>query len=616
MMMKKVSLTSLFLLISGLLLAQQPQHVEPPFWWTDMEHAELQLLVHGKDIGYSTPEFNYNGVKLKQTIKVENPNYLFLDLEITPEATPGAFTIYFMREGSQVYSYEYELRHRDEASASRQGFGQDDVIYLLMPDRFANGDTTNDSHPDMLEKADRTDPDGRHGGDLQGIINHLPYFNELGATAIWLNPFLENNQQAYTYHGYAISDLYRVDPRHGSNALFKELVDKANDKDIKIIMDMIMNHIGSGHYWMNDLPMNDWVHQFDEYTSSNYRANVAVDPHASEYDLRKMKDGWFDTHMPDLNQKNPLLARYLIQNTVWWIEYAGIDGIRMDTQPYPDEDFMADWAEHIMEEYPDFSIVGEAWIGQPSLVAYYQGGKDNFNGYDSHLTHVFDFPGNYAVTSAFNEDNGWDSGLASFYEHLSQDFLYPRPHDMLVFADNHDLSRIYTTMGENMDKLKMAMTYIFTVRGTPVLQYGTEILMTGEEHAGHGKMRKDFPGGWEADEQNAFTKEGRSKEQNEIFDYIQKLIDFRQSHEVMQTGKLTQFIPDNDVYVYFRHLDDEAVMIAYNNTEENKTVDGERFREILGDYNSGKNIITGKSINDFDKITVPAMSSMVVKLKY
>ncbi|MGM0565949.1 MAG: glycoside hydrolase family 13 protein [Bacteroidota bacterium] len=614
-MMKKISLNILLLLFSGLILAQQPQHVEPPFWWAGMKHSELQLLVHGQDIGYSTPEFNYNGVKLKQTIKVKNPNYLFLDLEISPEATPGSFTIYFMREGKQVYSYDYELHDRKQTSASRQGFGQEDVIYLLMPDRFANGDTTNDSHPDMLEKADRSDPDGRHGGDLQGVMNHLSYFKELGATAVWLNPFLENNQQAYTYHGYAISDLYRVDPRHGSNELFQELVDKAHDKDIKIIMDMIMNHIGSGHYWMDDLPMNDWIHQFDEYTSSNYRANVAVDPHASEYDLRKMKDGWFDTHMPDLNQKNPLLARYLIQNTIWWIEYAGIDGIRMDTQPYPDEDFMADWAEYVMKEYPNFSIVGEAWIGQPSLVAYYQGGKDNFNGYDSHLSHVFDFPGNYAVSSAFNEDNGWDRGLARFYEHLSQDFLYPRPHDLLVFADNHDLSRVYTTMGENMDKLKMAMTYIFTVRGTPVLQYGTEILMTGEEHAGHGKMRKDFPGGWEEDEQNAFTEEGRTEEQNEIFNHIQKLIDFRQSSEVMQTGKLTQFIPGNDVYIYFRHLDDEAVMIAYNNTGENKTVDGERFSEIMDDYKSGENIITGKSIETFDQITVPAMSAMVVKLK-
>ncbi len=613
--MKTTSLISLLLLFSGILIAQQPQHVEPPFWWTDMKHSELQILVHGEDIGYSTPEFNYNGVKLKQTIKVKNPNYLFLDLEISPQATPGAFTIYFMREGDQVYSYDYELHGRKQGSASRKGFSPEDVIYLLMPDRFANGDTTNDSHPDMHEKADRSDPNGRHGGDLQGVTDHLSYFSELGATAVWLNPFLENNQQAHTYHGYAISDLYRVDPRHGNNKLFKELVDKAHEKDIKIIMDMIMNHIGSAHYWMDDLPMNDWVHQFDEYTSSNYRANVAVDPHASEYDLRKMKDGWFDTHMPDLNQKNPLLARYLIQNTVWWIEYAGIDGIRMDTQPYPDEDFMADWAAYVMKEYPNFSIVGEAWIGQPSLVAYYQGGKDNFNGYDSHLTHVFDFPGNYAVTGAFNEDNGWDRGLARFYEHLSQDFLYPRPHDLLVFADNHDLSRVYTTMGENMDKLKMAMTYIFTLRGTPVLQYGTEILMTGEEHAGHGKMRKDFPGGWEEDEQNAFTSEGRNEAQNEIFDYIQKLIDFRQNNEVMQTGKLTQFIPDNDVYMYFRHLDDKAVMIAYNNTDENKTVDGKRFKEILGDYSTGKNIITGKSIEDFEQITVPAMSSMVVKLK-
>jgi len=614
--MKRLSLLILTILTSTLLLsaANQPKHVEPPFWWAGMENEHLQLLVHANDIGFTTPKMGYEGITLKKTVKVDNPNYLFLNMDISDEAKAGSFNIRFEKDGDTKYEYTYQLRSREENSRKREGFNNSDIIYLLMPDRFANGNPDNDSHADMLEKADRSNPDGRHGGDLQGIMDHLDYFNRLGVTSIWLNPFLENNQEAYTYHGYATSNFYKVDPRLGSNKKFKQLVDKAHLKGLKVIQDMIFNHCGSGHWWMDDLPLESWIHQFPEYTSSNYRASTAVDPHASKHDLRKMKDGWFDKNMPDLNQKNDLLARYLIQNSIWWIEYAGIDGIRMDTQPYPDEDFMAQWAKEVMKEYPDFSIVGEAWIEYPAMVAYYQGGKENFDGYDSHLSHVFDFPGQYAVSSAFNEPNGWNTGVAKLYDNLAHDFLYPRPNDLVVFADNHDLSRLYSTYNENLDKVKMALTYVLTTRGVPSLLYGTEILMEGHEHAGHGKMRKDFPGGWNDDNRNAFTEEGRSEKENEIFNHIKTLAEYRTSSKVMQTGELTQFIPENGTYVYFRHNKKKTVMVVFNNTDEGKNLNTNRFKEIMDGYSVGLDVLNDEVIT-VDNIKLAPRSAKVVELR-
>ncbi len=614
--MKRLSLLILTILTSTLLLsaANQPKHVEPPFWWAGMENEHLQLLVHANDIGFTTPKMGYEGITLKKTVKVDNPNYLFLNMDISDEAKAGSFNIRFEKDGDTKYEYTYQLRSREENSRKREGFNNSDIIYLLMPDRFANGNPDNDSHADMLEKADRSNPDGRHGGDLQGIMDHLDYFNRLGVTSIWLNPFLENNQEAYTYHGYATSNFYKVDPRLGSNKKFKQLVDKAHLKGLKVIQDMIFNHCGSGHWWMDDLPMESWIHQFPEYTSSNYRASTAVDPHASKHDLKKMKNGWFDKNMPDLNQKNDLLARYLIQNSIWWIEYAGIDGIRMDTQPYPDEDFMAQWAKEVMKEYPDFSIVGEAWIEYPAMVAYYQGGKENFDGYDSHLSHVFDFPGQYAVSSAFNEPNGWNTGVAKLYDNLAHDFLYPRPNDLVVFADNHDLSRLYSTYNENLDKVKMALTYVLTTRGVPSLLYGTEILMEGHEHAGHGKMRKDFPGGWNDDNRNAFTEEGRSEKENEIFNHIKTLAEYRTSSKVMQTGELTQFIPENGTYVYFRHNKKKTVMVVFNNTDEGKNLNTNRFKEIMDGYSVGLDVLNDEVIT-VDNIKLAPRSAKVVELR-
>ncbi|MEA3505194.1 MAG: glycoside hydrolase family 13 protein [Bacteroidota bacterium] len=589
--------------------------VEPPFWWVGMNNSVLQILVHGDNISATVPKINYHGVSLQQSVKLESPNYLFLYVDISENALVGTVDISFEKDDKEVLSVPYELKDRRENSANRVGFNETDIIYLLMPDRFSNGDESNDSMEEMKEKADRSNPNGRHGGDIQGIINHIDYFNELGVTALWLNPFLENNQKNYSYHGYAISDFYKVDSRMGTNRLFKECVEVAHQNNLKVIQDMIFNHFGISHWWMNDLPSQDWIHQTPEFNRSNYRAGTVVDPHVSEYDKLKMSNGWFDHIMPDLNQKNPFLATYLIQNSIWWIEFADLDGIRMDTQPYPDKEFMADWARLVREEYPNFSLVGEAWIDKPSMVSYYQGGKKNHDGYDSYLTHVFDFPGYYAISKAFNEKNGWTEGIARLYENLSADFLYPRPNDLIVFADNHDLTRFYTSINEDFDKYKMAMTYVFTTRGLPMLYYGTEFLMTGFEHQGHGFIREDFPGGWKNDKVNVFSRKGLAENQIKALNFTSKLIKYRAASKVLQQGKLTQFIPEDGVYVYFRHNDDGAVMVIFNNNNEKKKLSLDRFGEILKGFSSAKEIISAKEIKSLKKISLKPKSSIILELK-
>lgn len=610
-------ITSLLLLNAIFLFADTKEiyRIEPPNWWVNMHHSDLQLLVYGDELAGCRVAVDYPGVQLRELIQVENPNYLFLNLRIGKEAKAGIFTIRFYDQEKLVAEHEYELKNREPNSCRRSGFDASDAIYLLMPDRFANGNMENDSHPKIFEKADRSDHDGRHGGDLEGIRKHLNYIQESGFTALWLNPFLENNQPKYSYHGYAISDFYNTDPRMGSNSDFKQLVDEAHDKGIKVIMDMIFNHCGSGHWWVNDLPMQDWFHQHKEFTRSNFRAGTITDPNASDYDREKMLSGWFDTNMPDLNQDNPFLAKYLIQNSIWWVEYAGLDGIRMDTQPYPDKTFMSDWAAYVLEEYPEFSIVGEVWIDKPSMVSYYLGDAHNFDGYNSHLPHVFDFPLYYAISQGFNEKDGWTEGLTRIYELLSQDFLYSRPEELVVFMDNHDLNRIFTSFGEDMNKLKMAMTFVATVRGIPMFYYGTEIAMTGLEHEGHGHIRKDFPGGWGGDKRSAFTAEGRTKVENEAYEHLKQLLTWRKNSKPVIVGKFKHFIPENGIYVYFRYTNDEVVMVAINNNDTEMKLNTDRFSEVLNDYSSGQDVINNKTVDICKDITLKPMSATILELK-
>ncbi len=614
--MKKLILpTALVIYFSLQALSQKaPQRVEPPFWWSEMIHSELQIMVYEPGISATHVHISHPGVIVKEVVSVTSPNYLFIDLDIS-QASSGTFRIEFLSGSRVQYIYPFELRERETKSRNRKSFDASDAIYLLMPDRFSNSDTTNDNMPGALELADRSNLDGRLGGDIQGIINHLDYIRELGFTAVWINPLLENNQPKYSYHGYAITDFYKIDPRFGSNEDYLRLVQSAEKKGLKIIKDMIFNHCGHKHWWMNDLPEADWLNQWPEYTRTSYRMGSIVDPHYAESDYNIMVKGWFDINMPDLNQNNRLLSTYLIQNSVWWIEYAGIHGIRIDTQPFAERDFMSAWGRYIAEEYPFFRSVGEAWMGIPAMVSYYQGGKVNHDGYDSHIPSLFDFPLYDAIREAFNEKPAWNAGLLRLYNMLTQDYLYADPSNLVVFPDNHDISRIFASIGEDVDKMKMLLTFIFTTRGIPMMYYGTELLMTGHEHQGHGGIRMPFPGGWPGDTINAFTARGRTNEQNRIVNHIRTLLEFRKVNPSLHYGQMKQFIPQDNIYVYFRYADMSTVMVLINSNEENKTLNTGRFAEATKGYAVGIELFTGKELKFGENWDIPAKTSMVLKLK-
>ncbi len=602
-----------FFFVTGTAFSGEPGRVEPPFWWAGMMHTELQVLVYAEDIGYARVEVDHPGVKVKEVTAVESPNYLFLWLDIE-NAAPGIFPIRFSRDGEVVYEYQYELREREPGSRYREGVNVSDAIYLLMPDRFANGDPSLDDQPGMLEQSNRQDPSGRHGGDIPGIINNLDHIAGMGFTALWLNPVLENDQPRYSYHGYAITDFYNVDARFGGNEAYLDLIETAGEKGVKIIKDLILNHCGHHHWWMEDLPTGDWLNQWDEFTRTTYRMTSITDPHGSQYDYERMVKGWFDTNMPDLNQENRLLARYLKQNSVWWIEYAGIHGIRMDTQPYADRFFMSDWAKYILHEYPYFMIIGEAWMGIPAMVSYYQGGKDNHDGYDSYFPSVFDFAIYDDIGLAFNEEPNWSTGLMRLYNTLAQDFLYPDPYNLVIFGDNHDTDRIFTRVGEDPGNLKLALTFLFTTRGIPQVYTGTELLESAFEHHGHGELRTNFPGGWPGDPVNKFNRGERTAEQNLIVDHITNLAHFRRETPAIYNGWLLQFVPEDNVYVYFRYDTNDTVMVVLNSNNRDADLDLERFREGWDGYTAAEDVLTGEVYEGFDTWTIPANQGLVLKL--
>jgi neopullulanase len=591
-----------------------PERVEPPFWWAGMYHAELQVKVYAPEIGLTRVEIDHPGVKVKEVVAVDSPNYLFIYLDLS-DAAPGAIRMNF-RSGRRVqYSYNFELREREAGSRYRAGFDASDAMYLIMPDRFANGNPSLDEIPGMMDRTDRNDPNARHGGDIQGIIDNLDYIAGMNFTALWINPLLENNQPRYSYHGYATTDFYNIDARFGSNEDFRRLVRLAEDKGVKIIKDMIFNHCGHHHWWMEDLPTHDWINQWPEFTRTTYRMTTIFDPYASQADYTRMLDGWFDTNMPDLNQRNRLLATYLIQNSVWWIEYSGLQGIRMDTQPYADRFFMSDWGRYVMSEYPNFNIVGESWTGVPAMISYFQGGALNHDGYDSNIPSVFDFSIYDAIGQAFQEEQGWGSGMMRLYNSLAQDFLYANPYNLVTFGSNHDTDRFYTRVGEDMDKLKMALAFIFTTRGIPQVYTGTELLKSAYEHDGHGRMRTNFPGGWPGDPLNAFTPEGRTPEQNEMVDYITRLLEYRKNNEVLHFGWLKQFVPEDNVYVYFRYNEDDTVMVILNNNNEARDLDMRRFAEATAGYSGARDVLGGDTRQGFGTWNIPANTALVLELE-
>lgn len=612
--MKTFSLFLISVLLSGLALAQvEIERVEPPSWWTGMKNNSLQLLVHGKNIGKTKAAVEYSGVKVKASNSTGD-NYLFVDLSIANNAKPGTLTIQFKEKDSVLTTFKYELKARNDGSAKRGSFTTSDMFYLIMPDRFANGDPNNDDMPGMLEKADRSNPNGRHGGDIRGITEHLDFIQKLGATTIWCTPLLENNMPAYSYHGYATTDLYKVDPRFGTNESYRDMVNAAHKKGMKVVMDMVFNHFGTNSYWMNDMPQKDWINQWPEFTRSNYRGGVITDPYRSKYDEKKMADGWFDVTMADFNQKNPYVARYLIQNSIWWVEFAGLDGIRQDTYPYPDKDFMAAWMKALREEYPNLNVVGEAWINYPPQIAYWLDNKNNKDEYRSYLTNAFDFPLMGAMQKAFTENEGWDSGMARLYELLSQDFLYSDPSKLITFADNHDIERMYPVL-KTPQNVKMALAFLATTRGIPLVYYGTEALLDRGDLQGDPGKRKDFPGGWQGDQVNMFTAENLSTDQKDMLDYMSTLFSWRKTNKTIQEGKLTHYIPEDGIYVYFRTLGKESVMVILNNNESYvKTINTARYEENLKGYKTGKNILDGSQIKDLKTIEVPAKSVKIIEL--
>ncbi|WP_438424331.1 glycoside hydrolase family 13 protein [Aquimarina macrocephali] len=603
-------------------LAQaQVEKMEPPFWWSAMHHDELQVLCYGKDIAKYNVESK--DITIRDITKTENPNYLFITLD-TKEVKAGTVSIDFKENGSVVFSQQYQFKSRRENSAERKGFDSSDVMYLIMPDRFANGNPENDSHKDTVEKADRSNPGGRHGGDIQGVIDHLDYLKDLGVTALWSTPLLEDNESTYSYHTYAQSDLYTIDPRYGTNEDYKRLASEMHKQDMKLVMDYVTNHWGSKHWMIKDLPTKDWIHQWPEgFRRSNYRMTTQFDDNASQIDSKGCMNGWFDTTMPDMNQSNPLLLKYITQNAIWWVEYADLDGFRVDTYSYNDKDGIAKWTKAIMDEYPNFNIVGEVWMHNQAQIAYWQknskiGAIDNYN---SHLPSVMDFTLHDAITILFNEDeNSWDKGMIRVYNNFTNDFLYPDINNILLFAGNHDTNRINEIYQGDIDTYKMAMTLIFTTRGIPQIYYGDEIGMLGNrDKKGDGDIRRDFPGGWQGDTKNAFLsseiKNGRTNDQEAFYSFTSKVLKWRQQAAVIHTGKLLQFIPFDNVYVYFRYNEEKSVMVVINNSLKDQQLDITRFKEGIKNYSVGTDIITDSNIGITEDFNIPAKTSMILDLK-
>jgi len=593
--------------------AQTIEHLDPPSWFTGMKENAVQLMVYGKGIGAFEVKTDYPGVSVTTLIRTESPNYLFVNLNISDETRPGTVRLTFIN-GKKQLTHDYPLYERPAGPA--RGFNSSDVIYLLMPDRFANGDTTNDNVAGMTEQLNRSNPGGRHGGDLRGISDNLDYLSDLGVTGIWLNPFLENNQQRSSYHGYSTTDYYKSDPRYGSNEEFRELVAEAHKRGMKVVMDMIFNHIGSFHWWMKDLPSKDWIHQFDEFTRTNYRASTYMDPYASESDKMLMEKGWFDVTMPDLNQSNPLVETYLIQTSLWWIAFSDLDGIRMDTHPYPQPDMMARWAKRVEEEFPGFFIVGEVWYDDPALSSYWALNKVNHDGYRSNLPSLTDLPLCFATHRAFEGKLNPTDALSKLYNMLSQDFLYPEPLRNVIFLDNHDMTRFFTQTGKSLEVYKMGLSYIMTTRGIPQLYYGTEIVMDGDKSRGDGYLREDFPGGWPGDTKNAFTGSEMTEMEKDALDFTKKVLNWRKGKEVIHTGKLKHYIPNDGVYVYFRYNDSESVMVVINNNDtESKTVQKAKYAESLSGFTKGFDIITGRPVDDLASFEIGPKTAMIIELK-
>ena len=595
--MKKALSIFLITIISASLALAQNINIDPSFWWSGMQEPELQLMVSGKDIASYKAAVSSKDVYLKEVVTLENPNYQILYLDIS-NAKPGKFDIVFTN-GKKKITYNYELKPRDPKRLNIESFNSSDVLYLIMPDRFANGDPSNDQiKMRMPYKVDRNDPNARHGGDLKGISDRLDYLSNLGVTAIWLNPVLENDMEGGSYHGYATTDYYKVDPRFGTNEDYRNLIADAHGKNMKVVMDMIFNHCGSDHPWMRDIPSQDWFNNLGEYVQTSHMKEMYFDNYASEYDKSKMADGWFVSTMPDLNQKNRHIAKYLIQNSIWWIEYSGVDGIRQDTYPYADYDMMIDWVEAVEKEYPKYNIVGEAWLNNPIGTAFWQRASKLNNRKDTQLKSVMDFRFMGLSHSAFSEETTeWSGGLHGIYDHMTYDYIYPDIYNVLRFLDNHDTDRFLKEYPTDLSGWKQGITFLLTMPGTPQIYYGTELLMHGNKSKSDGDIRLDVPGGWPGDKTNHFSREGRDDIQNEAFDYLSKLLKWRRGNDVIANGKMKHYVLQKGVYVYERYLDGKNVLVFMNGSSNDVEINLDRYAESIKGKSGGKDVISGKTIS-------------------
>ena len=592
-----VLVMALFIGIADAVAANSIHKVAPTFWWAGMKNPELQVLLYGDNISKSEVNLTAQDITIQEVVTFDNPNYLIIYMDIA-EAKPQQFNI-VLKNGKKETIVPYELKQRDANSSQIQGFDASDVLYLIMPDRFSNGTPDNDVIPGMQTTSiDRKEPFARHGGDIKGIENHLDYLSDLGITAIWLNPTQENDSRGGSYHGYAITDYYQVDRRLGSNEEFKNFVENTHKKGMKVVMDMIFNHCGSDNYLFKDKPSNDWFHYKSNYVQTSYRTGAVQDIHASNIDYQLAVDGWFTRSMPDLNHNNRHVATYLIQNSIWWIEYAHINGIRQDTHPYADFDMMSKWCKAVLTEYPYFNIVGETWVNSNVQIAFWQKDSKLAAPRNSYLPTVMDFPLMYAMNQAFDENtNDGDGGLFKLYEYLAQDIVYQDPMKLLIFLDNHDTSRFCSNeeKAKDLNRFKQAITFLRTTRGIPQIYYGTEILMVADKANGDGLLRCDFPGGWPGDSSNQFQASDRTDHQNEAFNFLRKLLQWRKHNEVIAKGSLKHFAPNKGIYVYERKLGQKSVLVFLNGRDQRQELPLDHYKEVLS-KSKGHDILLDKDI--------------------
>jgi glycosidase len=604
-----ITLATALLMTLPSLAAEPATRVEPPNWWVGMRDTSLQLMLHAPGIADAKPSLApYPGVALKGSHRATSANYLFVDLDVSPTAKPGEITL---KVGQRTL--RYPLLARAAGSAERQGFGPKDAIYLVVPDRFAQGG--NGQQDGMKEGINRADPGGRHGGDLAGMRQHLSYIASLGFTQVWPTPLVENNSEKYSYHGYAATDFYRVDPRFGTNDDFRAYVSEARAQGVGIIQDIVLNHIGSGHWWMADLPAPDWVNAWPQYTETHHARMTLQDPYASPSDRKRFTDGWFVPGMPDLNQRRPELATYLTQMTLWWIESAGLSGIRTDTYSYSDRDFLSRWSARVMKEYPKLNIVGEEWSPHPAVVAYWQRGKKNHDGYVSHAPSLMDFPMQTNLLAALLEDDGPHTGLTKLYEGLAHDFVYPDPANLVLFDGNHDTPRLFSVLKSDVGLTKIALAYLATTRRIPQFFYGTELLMRSPTERDDGLVRADMPGGWAGDTVNAFTGVGLSAEQRDMQDWVRRLFTWRKANRTIHEGALMQYAPLQGCYVFFRYDAERTVMVVLNKNAKPVELALDRFTERLRGGERAHDVLGGRDLTLGATLAVPARSPLILEVK-